>query len=356
MKRISLWLAVTLLAGNTAYAQTLTGKVVDEVNVPVEFANVVLLSLPDSAFVTGTVSGEDGSFRLEASGSGHLLRVSSVGYVTVHQVCHGQDMGTLQLRADTQLLDEVVVKGSLPVTRLKGDALVTGVENTVLSKAGSGGDVLAKIPGITRGEEDTYEVFGKGEPLIYINGRQVRDMTELEQLNSEDIKEVEVIRNPGARYDATVNAVVRIRTVKRQGEGLGVNLRSSYYQSENVDLVEQADINYRYKGWDVFGTFKYDRTYSEQHGESRQSMQTDRLQEYNNSFINKNRKQYVMGDIGVNYMLDDRNSIGLKYTVTNPFKMDATCSRTTCRQWTVFMTMNWKVRLSVIMTWIGNIS
>lgn len=52
-------------------------------------------------------------------------------------------------------------------------------------------------------------------------------------------------RNPGAHYDATVKAVVRISTLKPKGEGLGMNLRSSYYQSENTDWVEQADFNYR---------------------------------------------------------------------------------------------------------------
>lgn len=67
MKRISLWLAVALLAGNTAYAQTLTGKVVDEANVPVEFANVVLLSLPDSAFRSSIRTGNNTSWGIWGS-------------------------------------------------------------------------------------------------------------------------------------------------------------------------------------------------------------------------------------------------------------------------------------------------
>lgn len=140
-------------------------------------------------------------------------------------------MGIVQLTSDAQLLEEVIVKGNLPVTRMKGDAMVTSVENSVLSKAGSANDVLGKIPGITK-TQDSYEVFGKGTPLIYINGRKLNDLTELEQLNADEIKNVEVIRNPGSRYDATVKAVIRIQTVKRQGEGFGFNLRSSYYQSK----------------------------------------------------------------------------------------------------------------------------
>ena len=72
---------------------------------------------------------------------------------------------------------------------------------------------------------------------------------ELEQLSSEDIKHVELITNPGARYDATVNAVVRIQTIRRTGDGFGFNLNSSYYQSENVDLVEQGRCELSHNGW-----------------------------------------------------------------------------------------------------------
>lgn len=53
-------------------------------------------------------------------------------------------MGIVQLTSDAQLLGEVIVKGNLPVTRMKGDAMVTSVENSVLSKTGSANDVLGK--------------------------------------------------------------------------------------------------------------------------------------------------------------------------------------------------------------------
>ena len=162
------------------------------------------------------------------------------------------------MQEDINLLSEVVVKGNLPVTRMKGDAMVTNVENSVLSKAGSANDVLTKIPGITK-KQDAFEVFRKGTPLIYINGRKLHDLSELERLNSNEIKNVQVIRNPGSRYDATVKAVVRIQTVKRQGDGFGFNLRSSYYQSKNTDLIEQANFNYRHNNLDIFGSIYYNQ-------------------------------------------------------------------------------------------------
>ena len=77
---------------------------------------------------------------------------------------------------------------------------------------GSANDVLERVPGITRKSNDVLEVLGKGQPVIYINGRQIRDKTELEQLSSGEIASVELVTNPGARYDATAKAVVRIRS------------------------------------------------------------------------------------------------------------------------------------------------
>ena len=93
----------------TLSAQTYSGKVTDEKNRPLPYANVVLLSLPDSAFVTGTVSDESGAFTLRGEKPKLLLRVSSIGYATIYNKVEKQDLGTIQLLPDAQLLGEVVV-------------------------------------------------------------------------------------------------------------------------------------------------------------------------------------------------------------------------------------------------------
>ena len=225
------------------------------------------------------------------------------------------NVGTLQMQPDAQLLGEVVVKADLPVTRLKDDALETCVEGTVLSKAGTAEDVLTRIPGLQKKEEG-FEVFGKGAPLIYINGRKIRDNTELDQLSSEDIKSVEVIHNPGAKYDATVGAVIRIRTVKRQGDGFGISLRSSYYQSMNADFVEQADMNYRHNNLDVFGMIRYDKGINRTEGLMEQTTWADTLWTQRLYKHFDNTYSQLHGRIGFNYDLNDRHSIGVRYDVS----------------------------------------
>ena len=144
-------------------AQTVSGKLVDEKNQPLSYANVVLLSLPDSAFVSGTISGEDGSFTLEATSQNQIVKISSIGYKTVYKSVSPANIGIVQLVSDAQILGEVVVKGDLPKTRVKGDAMVTEVKNSKLSYAGTANDVLRKLPGVAD-VGNGLQVLGRGTP------------------------------------------------------------------------------------------------------------------------------------------------------------------------------------------------
>lgn len=305
-----------LLTTAHTLAQNINGRLVDNDRQPVEFANVVLFALPDSAFVQGTISAADGTFQLPSDGkSERLLRISSIGYTTIYKKFTAGNVGDISLSFDTQVLSEVVVKASLPATRLRGDALVTNVQAGVLAKAGSATDVLGKIPGIMQTEKNAFEVFGKGAPLIYINGRQVRDASELESLRSEDIKEVELITNPGAKYDSTVKAVIRIKTLQRRGDGFGFNLRSTWYQWDQTDLIEEVRMNYRHNGLDVFGAFRYDYNESYRDGQLVQTIYADETWMQKNHIVEyKRRFGNYRGEVGLNYQINDDHSVGARYT------------------------------------------
>ncbi len=322
MKLINIFLGLNgIIFPVSLSAQTISGKLIDENNQPLPYANVVLLSLPDSAFVRGTISSEDGTFKLETKSENQIMKISSIGYKTVYKPVTTANVGIVQLVSDAHMLGEVVVKANLPVTRMKNDALETNVQGTVLSKAGTAEDVLAHIPGLQK-KTDGFEVLGKGSPLIYINGRKLRDFAELDQLTSEEIKSVEVVRNPGARYDATVGAVVRIRTVKRQGDGFGVSLRSSYDQSQNSDFIEQADVNYRHNGLDIFGMVRFDKTTTLQNDIMEQTTFTDTIWTQKNNQHSNTNSRSIDGRIGFNYDFNEYHSIGVRYDVSKTLHTD----------------------------------
>ena len=311
-------------------AQTFTGKVVDEKNRSLPYANVVLLSLPDSAFVAGTVSDESGSFTLRSEKPDLLLRVSSIGYATLYNKVEKSDLGIIQLLPDVQLLGEVVVKGDLPKVQLKGDAQVTNVQGTILEKAGTGNDLLSKLPGVSA-DEGAVNVFGSGAAEIYINGRKMRNASELDQLSSDNVKRVEVVRNPGARYDATVKAVVRIYTKKAQGEGFGFNNRFVAKYQYEWTTVEQFNFNYRKGGFDLGGTLFGTDINTEDNKRLVQHTFLDKVWRQENDFHAISHDQYANAMLSLNYQFDENHSLGARYeldrTPKSVYTLDPVYSR-----------------------------
>ena len=244
-------LAVAMLLAVVAQAKTqdVGGRVVDQNGEPMPFVNVVLLSLPDSAFVQGAMTNDQGVFKIVTDVNEGLLKVSSVGYETLYiKAANGL---TIQMKEDAQLLSEVVIKGQLPKTLVKGDAMRTTVAGTILEKAGTVSDALSKIPSVEAERDGAVKVLGRGDAEVYINGRRVQDNSELSRLRSDQIQHVDVVQNPGARYAASTKAVVRITLKKAQGEGFSFedNLGGVYQYGHT--LTNNLDVNYRTGGLDI---------------------------------------------------------------------------------------------------------
>ena len=297
-------------------AQGISGRVIDEQAQPMPFANVVLVSRADSAFIAGVVTKDDGTFSISTDKQDGLLKVTSVGYTTKFLDARTGNVGDIQMQPDTQMLGEVVVKGSRPLVKMKDDALVTTVEGSYLSKTGTAGDVLGKIPGVIS-NHGGVEVLGRGTPLIYINGRQMRNQSELDQLSSDQIKDVEVVMTPGAKYDATVKAVIRIKTIRPVGEGFSFNSRTVAGVNHYVYGLEELNMNYRTGGLDIFGMAEYENHRSRQTNDSRQDTYLQSHYQQNSLMHYYNKNQMLAGKLGFNYMLNDNHSIGMTYTITS---------------------------------------
>jgi hypothetical protein len=237
----------------SARTQDWGGRVIDEKGEPMPYVNVVLLSLPDSAFVQGAMTDMDGVFKIVTDVNEGLFKVTSVGYQTLY-INAGQDL-TIQMKEDTQMLQEVVVKGQLPKTHVKGDAMRTTVAGTILEKAGTVSDALSKIPSLEAERDGGVKVLGRGDAEVYINGRRVQDMKELSRLRSDQIQHIDVVQNPGARYAASTKAVVRITLKKAQGDGFSFQNSTQYMYQYGRSLNDNLTANYRTGGLDVTASF-----------------------------------------------------------------------------------------------------
>ena len=140
-------LMVALSVGATgSKAPDVIGKVIDENGEPMPFVNVVMMSMPDSVYVQGGITDEQGMFHLTALQNGDLVKVSYIGYQTIYINSSTVDLGIISLHPESTLLGEVVVVSNLPKTRVKGEAMRTTIEGTILEKAGTVADALAPVP------------------------------------------------------------------------------------------------------------------------------------------------------------------------------------------------------------------
>lgn len=311
--------ATTLTAGTLS--PDVTGTITDTDGNPMGFVNVVLLTLPDSTFVQGATSDDDGRFNIVTPADKGLLKVSCVGYETQYlEIPNGKDHISIQLREDSQMLSEVTVKGQLPKTKLTGNSMVTNIAGSVLEKSGTAKEMLAKVPGMTQ-KGDDLEVLGKGTPIYYINGRKVSDLDELKRLRSEEIKEVEVITNPGAQYDATVSAVVRIKTIRRDGNGFGYDLSASNNQDlryGNSDPSATINLRYRHKSVDVFGMANYWEwtSINDAHPNQWTYLKGENGQintiEQRSDFFTKWQGKGLNYNLGFNWQISDNHSVGMR--------------------------------------------
>ena len=255
--KILISICLLISAGLTSYAQeVLKGRVLDMDNEPVAYANVALLSKVDSTIVSGTITDEEGEFSI-ASGQDGILLVAMLGYETVYMM-PSEDM-RIVLKEDSTMLEGAVSTGMMIKTRVTANSMVTDIQGTVLGSSGTVLEMLGKVPGmISTGGE--LEVLGKGSPVIYVNGRKLHDLNELKQMRSEEVQNVEVINNPGAQYDATVSAVVRIKTLRHEGEGFGFDLNAANNQDLQYGVSDPSatmNLRYRFRNLDLFASVNY---------------------------------------------------------------------------------------------------
>lgn len=313
MKTTLMTLAFGLIVTN-ATAQTTVGKLVDEQQNPLPYANVVALSLPDSAFVSGAVSKDDGTFTIDTQNNGRLLRITSMGYKTLYRKVSA-DLGVIKMEPEARILGETVVKSQMPKTRLKNGGMITNITGTILEKAGTAEMLLDRIPNVTA-KNGKIKVFGRGTPVIYINGRQLRDQSELDNLSSDNIKSVEVITNPGARYATNITSVIRITTKKPTGEGFGFDSRTYATYAEKGDWsgTESLRMNYRTGGFDLSGSLYGSRKNNRDDKNIEQFAYLDKTWHQVNLTRQPCELTNFYGKLAMSYTFDSNNSLGASFS------------------------------------------
>lgn len=289
----------------------LMGRLVDEKARPLEYANVVLYNPADSSFITGCMSNASGFFVIPVEQPTVIARISHVGYKTVFKRCQSRQMGTIKMeRSLTALNETLVTSPSISIQQEGANLILSNLDGTVMGNAGTALEMLKWTPGIVVDAGENILVIGRGNTLVYINNRLITNITELKMLNSNDIKRIEVIRDPDARYPSTADAVIKLYTYNSLKNYLGASLTDIVDVKHKISNATTLTIDGKYDKLSGNVSLSYNRYYSQS-----SNCQYTRA---NSGRKNDTTRYDGVGDdyrvfAGINYALTPKSILGIQY-------------------------------------------
>lgn len=245
---------------------SLIGNLYDQKEETIPFATVAVMKLPDSTVVTGSTTDFDGIFELDTPDKGvYLVRFSAIGFETVYTDSFevtGKDFsrnfGAIVLPEEITMLNEVMVQAWRPRIEMEAGKMVVRVEGTAMAAGSTAFEVISKSPGISADQDGKLKLNGKNGVKIMINGRltylsaeQLKTM--LEAMPAENIRNIELIHNPSAKYDAEGSAGI-INIELRKNVVLGFN--GSFYSGIEFNRENWyntgANLSYNTGKWNTF--------------------------------------------------------------------------------------------------------
>ena len=318
MKNIILLLFLVVSA-TTAAQTTFRGTLVNPDQKPVSDANIILMSLPDSTLVKGAISNGNGSFELPnpANSKKVLIKITHLEYQEKVLSPTSSNLGTIVLIPTSNELDAVVVTAHRhPILEQKGTRISTNVAQSTLQKLPNTDMLLNFLPGVsTSYTGGGFEVFGKGNPIFYINNRRVRNLDEVYQLSPKDIERIEMETQPGAAFDNTVGAVIYIILKKKPGDGLSGAAENTFYFFKKGIMDETwLSLNYRKGKTDWFTSISNDNHFNQEDYNVAQDLQVftqNNQWRVLNDETHQNQHKNIKTKIGFAHEFSEEHSLGM---------------------------------------------
>jgi outer membrane receptor protein involved in Fe transport len=216
----------------------ISGALIDSsTNKIVEYASIALYKISSPQPIDGTVSDEKGKFSFSKIEAGEFkLLISFLGYqsktIAKLTLSKGQELelGAIKLNPIAKNLDEVTVTGKVDLIEEKVDRLVYNAEKDITAKGGDATDVLRKVPMLSVDLDGNVSLRGSQNIKVLINNKPSTIMSNsvadaMKQIPADQIKSVEVITSPSAKYDAEGSAgIINIITKKNSLQGVNLNV------------------------------------------------------------------------------------------------------------------------------------
>ena len=310
----------------------LTGKVIDQ-SEPIVWANVVLTT-SHGDIVTGGVTNDKGVFILKTAPGNYNLIISFMGYENIEKkvnLNNNIDLGTLILKEDSNTLSEVVIVHHKKLIEQKSDRLVFNVENSVSAIGGDALSALSIAPGL-RVQNNSINLLGRGESRVMINGRLLQLTGEdlvnyLSSIASDNIKSIEVITSPPAKYEAEGNGGL-INIILKKGQSN--SWKNTISLTNNINTYNFITLRNSF----LYNKNKLNLSFNI-NGTKGNSRNTEEFQVFypNNTWdININSKDQednISTQLIIDYDISENTSIGAQYlgAIKSPNMLDKSVSQ-----------------------------
>ena len=248
-------------------AASIFGVLQDEQREAIIHATVALYATQDSSLIKVGVSDDIGEFKMQNIGAGnYFLTASYVGFsdLTIDNIALTEDqeldLGALEFQATATELKQATVTAFRDIVEVKADRTVFNVQGTINSTGSDAISLLRVAPGVAVDNENNINVLGRSGVLLFVDGKRLpltgEDLSNyLQNLPAEQIDKIDIITNPGARYEAEGNAgIIDIRLKKDKSLGANGSVNGTYSKGEYARYNLGLSGNYRNKRMNVFGT------------------------------------------------------------------------------------------------------
>ena len=319
---------------------TISGLIKDHADLStLSYVNIVLKTEKDSAFVTGTVSNEEGRFTLSnIKPNNYFLEISYIGYVTKKQsiyvgsLSEFLDVATIELNEEIKTLGEVVISVKQDEVGGKMDKKTFTVEDNISQSGGSVLQTMQNLPGVTV-QEGKVQLRGNDKVTVLIDGKQTAltgfgSQSGLDNLPASVIEKIEIINNPSSKYDANGNAgIINIIMKKNNQEGFNgkagfsTGLGSLWVRQENLPTIRpqyqftpkinpSLALNFRKKKINAF--FQTDNLYTQTLNKNEFVTRTYNNGTVINQQLKRNRNtNYFTSKAGFDWSMNQNNTLSI---------------------------------------------
>ncbi|MEN2412721.1 TonB-dependent receptor domain-containing protein [Flavobacterium mesophilum] len=214
------------------------GKIASETK-SLEWAKVSISTI-EGKIIDGTMAKEDGSFEINLKNGSYKIKVSLLGFTDYEKEISLEkdtDLGTIVLHESETKLVEVVVQSKKKTIEQKTDRLVYNLENNVTNVGGDALSAINTAPGVVV-QNNAINILGKGTSRVMIDGRIIELTGEelnnfLKSISASDIKNIEIISNPPAKYEAEgTGGLINIIMKKGARDSWKNTITTSYDQNK----------------------------------------------------------------------------------------------------------------------------